>query len=74
VKSWKKVRAHFFHVPRDINQAADWMSKLARTLQGDPDLRDFTTCKRDGRWPVPPPLSLKGPGIEGGGIEAGATE
>lgn len=70
IKSWVKVRAHFYHVPREFNQVADWMSKLARSLEGDPNLRDLASCKPGGNWPVPPPLALAGPGIEGGEIAA----
>lgn len=74
VKGWKHVRAHFYHVPRDLNQAADWLSKLARDSKGEPDLRDLSTCKRGDTWRIPPPLGLSGPGVQGGSITLDASE
>lgn len=69
VRSWRTVKAHFFHVPREYNVVADWMSKVARLLEADPDLAVEGSCHKDGKWVVAPPLGLEGPGIVGGVLE-----
>lgn len=47
IKSWKSVRARFYHVPREFNQVADWLSKLAREVKCHFTLADLSPLFSD---------------------------